>query len=93
MIGGDRLEIELEDIYFLTSLPKKGERLSLFRTRPGGQCVASLQLEFCKDQTKDKQIDIKTINRPELKIIVFTVTRLCGSAALHVAIGSQCRWL
>ena len=42
MIGGHRLEIELEDIYFLTGLPKRGERLSLFKTRPGGQSAASL---------------------------------------------------
>ena len=42
MIGGHRLEIELEDIYFLTSLSKRGEQISLFGTRPGGQSVASL---------------------------------------------------
>ena len=46
-------------------------------------------MEFCNDQTKDKWIDIKTIDRPELKVIAFTVTRLCGSASLHVATGSQ----
>lgn len=73
----------------MTSFPKRGERLSLFRTRPGGQFIASLRLDFFNDQTKDKRIDIKTINRPELKVIAFTVTRLCGSATLHVAIGSQ----
>ena len=48
-IGGHRLEIELEDIYFLTGLSKRGEQVSLFGTRPGGQTVASLQLEFCND--------------------------------------------
>ena len=44
-IGGHRLEIELEDIYFLTGLPKRGEDLTLFGTRPGGQSVESLRLE------------------------------------------------
>jgi hypothetical protein len=91
IIGGHQLEIELEDIYFLTGLPKRGEQLTLFGTRPGGQSVDSLRLEFCNDQTKDKGIDIKTISRPELKVIAFTVTRLCGAAALHVATGSQMR--
>ena len=89
VIGGHQLEIELEDIYFLTGLPKRGEQLSLFGTRPGGQSVASLRLEFCNDQTKEKHIDIKTINHPKLKVIAFTVTRLCRSAALHVATRSQ----
>ena len=36
IIGGHQLEIELEDIYFLTGLSKRGEQLSLFGTRPGG---------------------------------------------------------
>lgn len=89
MISGHRLEIELEDIYFLTGFSKRGEQLSLFRTRSGGQYVASLLLEFYDDQIKDKWIDIKTINCPELKFIAFTVTRLCVGATLHVATGSQ----
>ena len=83
--------MEPEDIYFLTRLPKRGEHLTLFGTRPGGQSVDSLWLEFCNNQTRDKGIDIKTISLSELKVIVFTVTRLCGSIALHVATGSQRR--
>ena len=66
IIGDHRLEIELEDIYFLTVFSKRGVSISLFGTRPGGQSVASLRLEFCDDQAdpKDKQFDIKTIIRP-----------------------------
>ena len=91
MIGGNRLEIKPEDIYFLTGLSKRGEPLCLFEARLGGQFVASLQLEFCNDEAnpKDKRIDIKTIIRLELKLVAFTVTKLCGSATLHVATGSQ----
>ena len=83
--------MEPEDIYILTGLPRRGEHLTLFGTRPGGQSVDSLLLEFCNDQTKDKGIDIKIISRPELKVIAFTVTRLCGSATMHMATGSQMR--
>ena len=92
-IGGHQLKIELEDIYFLTSLSKRAEQVFLFGTRPGGQSVANLQLEFCNDQAnpRDKQIDIKHIIRPKLKVIAFTVTKLCWSDALHVATGSQIR--
>ena len=50
IIGGHWLEIELEDIYFLTGFSKRGEKISLFGTRPGGQTVASLRQEFCNDQ-------------------------------------------
>ena len=90
-IGGHQLEIEPAGIYFLTGLPKRSEDLTLFGARPGGQCVDSLQLEFCNRQARGKGMDIKTISRPELMVIVFTVTRLCGSAALHIATGSQMR--
>ena len=87
IIGGHRLEIELEDIYFLIVLSKRGEPLSLFGARAGGQSVTSLQKEFFNEEVdpKDKCINIKTIIRTELKVVVFIVTRLCGSVAPHVA--------
>lgn len=90
-IGGHQLEMEPADIYFLTGLPKRDEHLTLFRTRPGGQFVDSLRLEWCNVQTQEKGIDIKTISYLELMIIAFVVTRLCGSVALHIATGSQMR--
>ena len=90
-IGGHQLEIEPADIYFLTGLPKRGVDLTLFGARVGGQSVDSLRLEYCNRQSRDKGIDIKTISLPELKVIAFTVTRLCRAAALHIATGSQMR--
>jgi len=90
-IGGHQLEIEPADIYFLTGLPKRGVDLTLFGARAGGQSVDSLRLEYCNRQSRDKGIDIKYITLPELKVIAFTVTRLCGAAALHIATGSQMR--
>ena len=90
-IGGHQLEMGPAYIYFVTGLPKRGEHLTLFGTRPGSRSVNSLQLEWCNVQTQEKGIDIKTISRPELMVIAFTVTRLCGAAALHIAIGSQMR--
>ena len=90
-IGGHQLEIEPVDIYFLTGLPKRGVDLTLFGTKAGGQSVDSLRLEYCNYQTRDKGIDIKTISRPELMVIAFTVTRLCKAAALHVTTRSQMR--
>ncbi len=65
--------------------------MTLFGARAGGQSVDSLRLEYCDRQTSDKGIDIKTISLPELKVIAFTVTRLCRAAALHISTGSQMR--
>jgi hypothetical protein len=92
-IGEHQLEIEPSDIYFLTGLPNRGEQLSLFGTRPGGQSLASLRLEWCNNQNQEKGIEIKYISRPELMVIAFTVTRLCGAAALHMPPGPKCGWL
>ena len=64
-IGGIQLEIEASDIYFLTGLPNRGEHLSLFGTRPGGQSLTSLRLEWCNNQDQDKGIEIK-IHNPSL---------------------------
>ena len=75
----------------MTGLPRRGEYLTLFGARPGGQSVDSLWLEFCNSEARDKGIDIKTISRPKLMVITFTITRLCGAAALHIATGSQMR--
>lgn len=90
-IGGHQLEMDPEDIYFLTSFPKRDEQLTLFEARLGGQSVDSLRLEFCNNKTKDKGIDNKNISSSKLKVIAFTVPRLCGSATLHMATRSQMR--
>ena len=84
--------MELEEIYFLTGFPKRGEHLNLFGTRPGGQPVDSLWLEFCNDQTKDKGIDIKTISRPELKVIAFIVTDSVEAQHYIWPLDPKCRW-
>ena len=41
IIGDHRLEIKLEDIYFLTKLSRRGENISLFGARQGVLPVAS----------------------------------------------------
>ena len=73
-IGGHQLEIEPANTYFLTGFPRRGEHLTLFGPRAGGQSVKSLCLEFCNVQNRDKGIDIKTISHPELMVIGFTIT-------------------
>ena len=91
-IGEQKLEIESSDIYFLTGLPNRGEQLNLAGTRPGGQSLDSLRADWCiPDQHHAKGIEIKYISRRELMVIAFTVTRICGSATLHIATGSQMR--
>ena len=91
-IGGHQLEIEPSDVYFLTGLPNRGEQLNLAGTRPGGQSLDDLREEWCRPGTRHKKgVEIKHIALAELRVIAFTVTRICGAAALHIASGSQMR--
>ena len=91
-IGGQQLEIEPADIYFLTGLPNRGEQLNLAGTRPGGQSLDSLRADWClPDREHKKGIEIKYVSQRELMVLAFTVTKICGSATLHIATGSQFR--
>jgi hypothetical protein len=89
--GATRLEIEPSDIYFLTGLPKRGEQLNLAGTRPGGQSLASLRLEWCLlDQNHAKGIEIKYISRRELMVISLSqLPNLWLIRFAHIATGSQ----
>jgi hypothetical protein len=84
-IGGQQLEIEPSDIYFLTGLPNRGEQLNLAGTRPGGQSLDSLRADWClPDRHHAKGIEIKYISRRELMVLAFTVTRLCGAQPHYI---------
>ena len=54
IIGDHKLELELEDIYFLTGLSKRGEHISLFGARQGGLPIASYKQEFCSEEVDPK---------------------------------------
>ena len=53
--------------------------------------LVSEQIGALPDRHHAKGIEIKYISLRELMVIAFTVTRICGAAALHIATGSQMR--
>jgi hypothetical protein len=76
-----------EDIYFLTGLSRRGEPVN-FHTFPSGplNIVELIGLHF-EDGT-DKmgtQVSINNISDLSLKVIVFLIGKIIGSAALHQA--------
>jgi hypothetical protein len=76
-----------EDIYFLTGLSKRGELVN-FHTFPSGPHNIEELIGFHCEVGIDKmgtQVPINKILDLSLKVIVFPIGRITGSATLHQA--------
>jgi hypothetical protein len=76
-----------EDIYFLTSLSRRGEPVNL-RTFPlGPHNIEELIGLHCEAGTKKvgSKVPIHKINTLPLKVIVLLIGQITGSTALHQA--------
>jgi hypothetical protein len=87
MLEGQSLTPTTEDIYFLTGLSRRGEPVN-FHTFPSGpHNIAELIGLHCEAGT-DKmgtQVPINKISNLSLKVIVFLIGQITGSASLHQA--------
>lgn len=82
------LRIEIEDIYFITGLSRRGERVhSTGRTR-GNLSVEDYVRIYCPGNLEKvgSQIPIKYVESLSLRIILFTIARVNSSVALHQAL-------
>jgi hypothetical protein len=87
-IDGKPLRIEVDDIYFITGLSRRGEVVNLkARGAGGGMTMEEYISTHCVAGT-DKvgsQLPIRVIENLSLKIIVLVLTWISGSASLHQA--------
>jgi hypothetical protein len=85
-LDGKPLRIEVEDIYFLTGLSRRGEVVNL-KSRGVG-CGMKIE-EYIDTQCilgtpkLGIQVPIREINNLSLKIIVLVLTRITSSTSLH----------
>jgi hypothetical protein len=86
MIDQMPLRIEVEDIYFITGLSRRGEVVhSRGRTR-NSLSVDDYVHIYCPGHRKvGSQIAIPTVESLSLRIILFTIARVNGSSSLHQA--------
>jgi len=78
----------VEDIYFLTSLSRRGAPLSLSDSACGGESVRDYIRRYCREGSqlsRDGKISIRDVTNRSLMTILFTFARLASSAALHLA--------
>jgi hypothetical protein len=87
-LDGKPLRIEVEDIYFLTGLSRRGEVVNLKSRGAGsGMKIEEYIDTHCVAGTPKvgSQVPIRAINNLSLKIIVLVLTRITGSTSLHQA--------
>ena len=81
------LRIEVEDIYFITGLSRRGDPVDLHGKPLGGLTVEDYVQIYCIENSKKvgTQIAIRDIRDLHIKILLFTIGRVAGSASLHQA--------
>jgi hypothetical protein len=90
-VGPHVLRLELEDIYFLTGLSKRGAPLILSSPRPSEYSTEDYVDTFCREGTRkvSGKIPIKNVEDRCLQSILYTICKLSGSTGSHVALKSQ----
>lgn len=91
MVGDQTLEIEVDDIYFLTWLSRRGESV-YFGGRGGSrESVDSYVSDLCVPGTRKqgRKLPIQHVTYVPLKTILFMATQLAGSTSAHLASKSQ----
>jgi len=84
----DPLHIEVDDIYFLTRLSRHGNEVSLTGVGPQDLLIVWEYIEqYCtaEEKVNSSGVPIKYIRNLGLKAIVYTINKMAGSAAGHLA--------
>lgn len=94
IIKGQELVMEEIDIYFINGLSRRGQRVQLFGSRPGGESTSGLIRKHFPglEMTMGGKVKKKKITNPPLRNILFTIARIYGMQALHEASQSQLRY-
>jgi hypothetical protein len=87
MLEGKSLVPTTEDIYFLTSLSRKGEPVNLQTFPAGPSKVSELIYEYREAGTdhRGSSVPVSRITSLSLQTILFLIGRITGSATVHQA--------
>ena len=91
LVGDHLLDIEVDDIYFLTGLSCRGERVEFGDRTGGGELVDFYIKDLCVDGTRrqDRKLPIQHVTDIPLYTILYTVMRIVGSTSAHLDSKSQ----
>ena len=87
------IHIEVEDIYFITGLSRRGDRVDLHGKPLGGLTVDDYVHVYCVEGSKKvgTQIAIKYLRDLHMNFLLFTIGTVAGSASLHQPSRTQMR--
>jgi len=85
MIGQMPLRLEVEDIYFIIGHSRRGEVMHSIGRMRGSLLVEDYVHIYCSGHLEKigSQIPIKHVESLSLRILLFTVAWVNGSASLH----------
>jgi hypothetical protein len=88
IVGAHTLTIDIEDIYFLTGLSRRGAHVSLTGSHRGGMKMSEYCREYCVPEAERKKgkVAIWGVTDITLWTILFTIAQMEGSAAPHMAL-------
>jgi hypothetical protein len=89
-VGVHTLTLDIEDIYFLTGLSRRGYHATLTGGRGGRLPMSEYCRQYCvpeAERSKGK-VSIWGVQDLTLRTILFTIARMAGSAAPHMALQS-----
>ena len=91
LVGDQLLDIEIDNIYFLTGLSRRGERVEFGGRGGGRESVDSYIRDLCVEGTcrQGGKLPIQHVTNIPLSTILYTVTRIAGSTSAHLASKSQ----
>ena len=87
LVGDQYLDIEVDDIYFLTGLSCRGEMVEFCGQGGGGEPVESYIRDLCAKGTfrQGGKLPIQHVTDIPLCTILYTVTGIAGSTSTHLA--------
>ena len=85
------LRIEVEDIYFITGLSRRGDPVDFHGKLVEGLTIEDYVQVYCVDnaQKVGTQIPIRYMKDLYMNILLFTIGRVAGSTSLHQASRTQ----
>jgi hypothetical protein len=87
-VGAHILEIDIEDIYFLTGLSRRGARVTLTGSRGGGEPMSHYISAHCVPgaERHSGKVAIRDVCDLPLRTILYTIAHMAGSATPHMAL-------
>jgi hypothetical protein len=89
------LSLDIEDIYFLTGLSRRGSHVTLTGNRGGGLPMSEYVRRYCEPRAESLKgkVSIRDIRDLPLWNILFTIARMEGIAYPHMSLQSYFQYV